>query len=137
VGSTHPTYCILKAPRTRMKTKKTLILICIPLIFLSLAEIALAGEAGLVTCTTPGCDYHTNLKIGGGKRTPSITGYCSKEKKFVYIKLKSWEDYNKPRYCSGGKERLQPIYNGSEVSRIPCPKCGNLTLQYERKFLFD
>jgi hypothetical protein len=120
-----------------MKPSSKLISLLVFITTLLLTDGALAGEAGTVVCTTPGCGYQTNLKIGGGKRTPSITGYCSHEKKFVYIKLKSWEDYHEPHWCPGGKERLQPIYDGSEVSRIPCPKCGNLSLQYERKFLFD
>ena len=31
----------------------------------------------------------------------------------------------------------QPIYDGSDVSRIPCPKCGNLSLKYKRRLMFD
>ena len=27
---------------------------------------AAAGEAGIVSCSTPDCGYHYNLKIGGG-----------------------------------------------------------------------
>jgi hypothetical protein len=102
-----------------------------------LADCALAGEAGTVSCTAPGCSYQTNLKIGGGMRSPAVTGYCAKEKQFVSIKLKSWGDYRKPHYCPGGKEPLQPIYDGSEVARIPCPKCGNLTLGCKRRLMFD
>ncbi len=120
-----------------MKTLGRLISLLVFIALVILTDAALAGEAGTVFCITPGCGYQANLKIGGGKRTPSITGYCSREKKFVYIKLRSWTDYDKPHWCPGGKERLQPIYNGSEVSRFPCPKCGNLTLKFERKFLFD
>ena len=30
---------------------------------------AAAGEAGIVSCSTPDCGYHFNLKIGGGMRT--------------------------------------------------------------------
>jgi hypothetical protein len=98
---------------------------------------ALAGEAGTVSCSTPGCGYHTNLKIGGGKKLPAITGYCSKEKKFVRLKLESWDDYHKPQRCPGSRERLQPIYEGSDISRIPCPKCGHKTLEYQRVLFFD
>jgi hypothetical protein len=102
-----------------------------------LAEYALAGEAGKVFCTNPGCGYQTDLKIGGGKVSPTITGYCAITKKFVRLKLKSWEDYRKPHKCPGGKERLQPIYSGADVARIPCPQCGNLTLRYQRRLMFD
>jgi len=105
-------------------------------IFLSV-EGALAGEAGKVSCTHPGCGYQTDLKIGGGMKSPAVTGYCPREKKFVSVKLKSWADYRKPQNCPGGKEPLQPIYGGSEVSKIPCPKCGNLSLTYKRRFMFD
>ena len=31
---------------------------------------AAAGEAGIVSCSTPDCGYHHNLKIGGGMRSP-------------------------------------------------------------------
>ena len=98
---------------------------------------ALAGQSGTVSCTTPGCGYHTNLAIGGGRRSPSVTGYCAKQKKFVRVKIKSWADYRKTHYCPGTRERLQPIYDGSDVSRIPCPKCGNLSLKYQRGRMFD
>lgn len=101
------------------------------------ADGALAGEKGTVSCTSPGCGYHTNLTIGGGRRSPAVTGYCAQEKQFVRLKLKDWEDYRKPHDCPGGKERLQPIYEGAEVSRIPCPQCGNLTLSYQRMLMFD
>lgn len=108
-------------------------------LFVALISVdgALAGESGTVSCTTSGCGYHTQLKIGGGKRSPAVTGYCAKQKQFVRIKLKSWADYRKPHYCPGTRERLQPIYGGSEVSRIPCPKCGNLSLKYKRRLMFD
>jgi hypothetical protein len=104
---------------------------------LLLAEGALAGEAGTVSCTTPGCDYHTNLKIGGAKKSPSVTGYCPQQKKFVRVRLKSWDDYRKPRRCPGSRERLQPIYDGADVARIPCPKCGHYSLEYTRGLMFD
>jgi hypothetical protein len=102
-----------------------------------LADCALAGEAGTVSCATPGCGYHTNLKIGGGRVSPSVTGYCAKTKKFVRIKLQSWADYRKPHNCPGGKEPLLAIYSGYEVTKIPCPQCGNLTLRYQRRLMFD
>ncbi|MDD2904372.1 MAG: hypothetical protein PHU44_18240 [Syntrophales bacterium] len=120
-----------------MKTRDGLISLVIFCSCILLASTALAGESGTVSCTKPGCGYHTNLSIGGGRRSPSVTGYCAKQKKFVRIKIKSWEDYRKPHYCPGGKERLQPIYSGSEVARIPCPKCGNLSLRYQRRLMFD
>ena len=54
---------------------------------------ALAGEAGEVSCASPDCGYHYNLKIGGGMKSPSVTGYCRSTKKFVHVKLKSWDEY--------------------------------------------
>jgi hypothetical protein len=102
-----------------------------------LADCALAGESGTVSCGHPGCGYHTNLKIGGGRVSPAVTGYCPKTKKFVRLKLQSWADYRKPHNCPGGKEPLQPIYSGLEVTKVPCPKCGNLTLTYKRRLMFD
>ena len=120
-----------------MKTWGKLVFPAILLVMLLLVECALAGEAGKVSCITPGCGCQTDLKIGGGRASPAVTGYCDKEKKFVSVKLQSWADYRKPQNCPGGKEPLQQIYDGAEVSQIPCPKCGNLTLKYQRKLMFD
>ena len=120
-----------------MKTFGTLIIL--PLFFglvLCVAP-AVAGQAGVVSCSTPGCGYQTNLKIGGGMRSPAVTGYCRSTKQFVRLKLKSYDDYRKPHYCPGSKEPMEPIFAGSQVSRIPCPKCGNLTLHYEKILMFD
>jgi predicted RNA-binding Zn-ribbon protein involved in translation (DUF1610 family) len=120
-----------------MKTWGKLITLFIFFAMLFLAEGALAGESGTLSCAASGCGYQTDLKIGGGRASPSVTGYCAKEKKFVSVKIKSWADYRKPHNCPGGKEPLQPIYDGSEVARFPCPKCGNLTLGYKRRVMFD
>jgi predicted RNA-binding Zn-ribbon protein involved in translation (DUF1610 family) len=70
-------------------------------------------------------------------KSPSVTGYCRSTKEFVRIKLKSYEDYHKPHNCPGSKEPMQAIYEGAQVTRIPCPQCGNQTLQYKRTFFFD
>lgn len=120
-----------------MKTWGKTSLLTILFLLLLLAGGALAGEKGVLSCATPGCGYQTNLTIGGGRATPAVTGYCALEKKFVSLKLKNWADYRKPHMCPGGKEPLQPIYSGSDVARIPCPKCGNLTLRYQRRLMFD
>jgi hypothetical protein len=98
---------------------------------------ARAGEAGQVRCSTPGCGYQTDLSIGGGRKSPAVTGYCAKERKFVSVKLMRWADYRQPQMCPGGKEPLQPVYGGADVSKIPCPKCGRLTLKYQRRLMFD
>ena len=105
--------------------------------YFSLDRLRPGREAGKVFCTAHGCGYQTDLKIGGGKASPAVTGYCAKDKKFVNLKLKSWADYRKPHNCPGGKDPLQPIYEGAEVTKVPCPKCGNLTLSYKRRLLFD
>jgi hypothetical protein len=120
-----------------MQTWVKLISLSIFFVTLLLADCALAGEAGIVSCTSPGCGYQANLKIGGGRASPAVTGYCARTKEFVRLKLKSWADYRKPHNCPGGKEPLLPIYDGYEVTKIPCPKCGNLTLSYQRRLMFD
>jgi len=96
-----------------------------------------AGEIGEMFCTTPGCDFKDSLTIGGGMKSPAITGYCPSSKKFVRLKLKSWADYRQPQYCPDSGEPLQPIYGDAQISRIPCPRCGHLTLKYKLKLMFD
>ena len=102
-----------------------------------LAVPAVAGQKGLVSCSTPDCDYQEHLRIGGSMRSPGVTGYCRSSKKFVYLKLKSHDDYRKTHYCPGSKEPMQAIYKGDQVSEIPCPQCGNLTLHYKLLLFFD
>ena len=102
------------------------------------AAPAVAGQSGTVSCSTPGCGYHYDLTIGGGMKSPSVTGYCRSTKKFVRVKLKSWEGYRKTvPACPDCPEPIRPIYDGGQVAEIPCPKCGNLTLGYKRRLLFD
>jgi hypothetical protein len=99
---------------------------------------AIAGEAGTVSCSTPDCGYQFNLKIGGGMRSPSLTGYCRSTKQFVRVKLKSWEGYRESvPVCPDCPEAILPIYDGGQVAEIPCPQCGNLTLHYKRTLMFD
>jgi hypothetical protein len=98
---------------------------------------AAAGQKGLVSCSTPDCGYQENLRIGGSMKSPGVTGYCRSGKKFVYLKLKSHDDYRKTHYCPGTKEKMQPIYRGEDVAEIPCPQCGNLTLHYRLLLFFD
>jgi hypothetical protein len=99
---------------------------------------AVAGQSGTVTCSTPGCGYQTNLKIGGGKKSPSLTGYCRSTKQFVRVKLKSWDEYREViPACPDCPETILPIYDGGQVAAIPCPKCGNLTLHYKKTLMFD
>jgi hypothetical protein len=102
------------------------------------AAPAVAGEAGIVSCSTPDCGYHDNLKIGGGMRSPAVTGYCRSTKQFVRVKLKSWDEYRKfIPHCPDCPEAIQPIYSGGDVAKIPCPKCSHLTLHYKRTLMFD
>ena len=94
------------------------------------AAPALAGESGKVSCGTPGCGYQESLTIAGGMKSPSLTGYCRCTKKFVRVKLKSWEGYRETVPASPDcPEPILPIYGGGTVAKIPCPQCGNLTLQ--------
>jgi hypothetical protein len=101
------------------------------------AAPAVAGQKGLVSCSTPDCGYQENLRIGGSMRSPGVTGYCRSSKKFVYLKLKSHDDYRKTHYCPGSKEPMLAIYKGSQVAEIPCPQCGNLALNYKLLLFFD
>jgi hypothetical protein len=115
-------------------------IIFLPLFFglLLWAAAALAGEAGTVSCSTPDCGYQHDLKIGGAKKSPSLTGYCRSTKQFVQVKLKSWEGYREATpACPDCPEPILPIYDGSQISKIPCPKCGHLTLHYKRTLMFD
>ena len=88
-----------------MKTCGKLVFLAIFFGLVLWAAPALAGEAGKVSCSTPGCGYHANLTIGGGMKSPSLTGYCRSTKEFVRVKLKSWEDYRErsdlPRLSGG------------------------------------
>jgi hypothetical protein len=105
---------------------------------LFLAGASLAGESGIVTCTTPGCGYQTNLSIGGTMKSPGITGYCLKEKKFVRLKLKSHDDYHNDHYCPRCKTKLVAIRDPQkDIPLIPCPQCGKLNLQYKLLLLKD
>ncbi len=123
-----------------MRIRKLLRQIVILGAFLSLllmAVQALAGESGRVSCTAPGCGYATDLVIGGGRASPAVTGYCPGGRKFVRLKLRSWEEYRQPHYCPGTRERLLPIDDGEAVRQFPCPRCGRRTLRYQRKMMFD
>ena len=121
-----------------MKTFGKIIFLPLGLGLVLWAAAALAGEAGTVSCATPGCGYQENLKIGGGMRSPALTGYCRSTKQFVRVKLKNWEGYReKVPACPDCPEPILPIYEGGQVSQIPCPKCGNLSLSYKRRLMFD
>ena len=121
-----------------MKTCGKLVFLLIFFGLVLWAAAAMAGEAGTVSCSTPDCGYQHDLKIGGGMKSPSLTGYCRSTKQFVRVKLKSWDDYRKiiPK-CPDCPEPILPIYDGGQVAEIPCPKCGNLTLHYKRMLMFD
>ncbi len=102
------------------------------------ANLAQAGETAKVNCTNPGCGYTTNLIIGGGMKSPAITGYCAGCQDFVRLELANWSDYRGKTYnCPKGHGPFTPIYNISEISRFPCPKCGQFTLQAKRGIMFD
>ena len=106
-------------------------------VFLGAAPAA-AGQSGTVSCSSSGCGYHYNLTMGGAIRSPAVTGYCRSTKQFVRVKLKSWDEYRKViPHCPDCPEAIEPIYDGSQVAEIPCPQCGNLTLHYKRRLLFD
>jgi hypothetical protein len=121
-----------------MKTCGKLVLLAIFFGLVLGAAPAAAGQSGTVSCSTPGCGYQVNLKIGGGMKSPSLTGYCRSTKKFVYIKLKSWEGYRDTvPACPDCPEAVLPIYDGGQVAGIPCPKCGHVTLHYRINLMFD
>ena len=121
-----------------MKTFSKLVFLAIFFGAFLWAAAAVAGEMGTVSCSTPGCGYQQDLTIGGGMRSPMLTGYCRSTQKFVYIKLKSWKGYQETvPACPDCPEPIRPIYDGGQVAEIPCPKCGNLTLHYKRRLMFD
>jgi hypothetical protein len=121
-----------------MKTCGTLVATALFCGLVFWAAPAMAGQSGTVSCATPGCGYQESLSIGGGMKSPSLTGYCRSTKKFVYVKLKSWEGYRETvPACPDCPEAILPIYDGGQVAEIPCPQCANLSLSYKRRFLFD
>ena len=121
-----------------MKTFSKFVLLAIFCGVFLWAAAAAAGQKGLVSCSTPGCGYHYDLTIGGGMKSPSVTGYCRSTKKFVRIKLKSWAGYREATPAIPDcPEAILPIYDGDQVAEIPCPQCGNLTLHYKRRLMFD
>jgi hypothetical protein len=101
------------------------------------AAAAVAGQFGIVSCSTPACGYQENLTIGGLRNAPGVTGYCQSSKKFVRLKLKSHDDARKTHYCPGSKEPMLLIDSGSKIPEIPCPKCGKLTLNYKLMMMKD
>ncbi len=114
------------------------LLITTLLLALVTAIPAQAGQVAKVSCTNPGCGYSKNLTIGGGMKSPSITGYCSGCRDFGSLKLASWSDYRGKTYnCPKGHGPFTPIYNISEISRFPCPKCAQRTLQAQPGMRFD
>jgi hypothetical protein len=121
-----------------MKTFGTLMAIALFCGLVLGAAPAAAGQSGKVSCANPGCGYQNTLTIGGGKRSPSLTGYCRSTKQFVSVALKSWADYREViPACPDCPEPIQPIYDGSQVAEIPCPKCGHVTLHYKKTLMFD
>jgi hypothetical protein len=121
-----------------MKPFGKIIFLCLFFGVLLWAAAAMAGQSGTVSCSTPGCGYEDTLTIGGGKQSPSLTGYCRSTKKFVRVKLKSWKDYRETVPASPDcPEAILPIYDGGQVVEIPCPQCGNLSLHYKKRLMFD
>jgi hypothetical protein len=133
--NTFGNYYNLREKGTLMKTRGELMAVVILGGICLMVAGALAGESGEVTCTS--CGYKTQLNIGGLMKSPSVTGYCAKEKKFVQVKLKSHDDYYQPQRCPHDRQPLEPIYQGADVSRIPCPQCGKPTLKYELELRQD
>ncbi len=106
------------------------------LLLLCAAGPALAGQVARVACSN--CGYTFDLAIGGGMESPAITGYCASCRDFVSIKLSSWKDYRGKTYsCPKGHGPFTPIYDLSDISRFPCPKCGKRTLTAKRGMMFD
>ena len=89
------------------------------------AAPAVAGEAGTVSCSTPDCGYQYDLKIGGGMKSPSLTGYCRSTKKFVRVKLRAGK-------VTGKLLRLAPIVRnrscrfmmGARSPKFPVPNAA-------------
>jgi predicted RNA-binding Zn-ribbon protein involved in translation (DUF1610 family) len=120
-----------------MTLSRMLLLVSLLCAFVCGVNVSWAGEAGTLSCTTPGCGYNKNFTIGGGMQSPSVTGYCTHGHGFVRVKLKHWNDYYKKHYCPVCHQAIKPIYDSSQATQFPCPNCGNLTLKYERRLMFD
>ncbi len=101
------------------------------------AAPAPAGESGHVSCDASGCGYAEKLVIGGGRNSPAVTGYCSQCRDFKRLKLANWGEYRQGHHCPACGKPLQPIFSGEAVAQVPCPRCGGLSLKYQRKVNFD
>ncbi|MBM4275798.1 MAG: hypothetical protein FJ134_15260 [Deltaproteobacteria bacterium] len=117
-------------------SRKTLFLSLL-LAILFWVEAAGAGESGRIFCTAPGCGFEDKFTIGGGMKSPSVTGYCTHGHGFVRVKLRHWNEYYHTHFCPVCHKAVKPIYAGSQVSPFPCPKCGQVTLKYQRRYMFD
>jgi hypothetical protein len=124
--------------KMRMKVCRKILALLVLVIALFLVDDVMAGQGFLVTCTTPGCGYQTQQTTGGTRKSPGMAGYCLKEKKFVYLKLKSHDDFHKPHDCPNCGTRLVGIRNPEkDIPLIPCPQCGKLNLQYKLLYRKD
>jgi hypothetical protein len=101
------------------------------------APPAPAGESGHVSCNASGCGYRENLLIGSGRNSPAVTGYCPQCRDFKRVNLADWGEYRQEHHCPACGKPLQPIFTGEAVAQIPCPRCHQKTLGYQRKKRFD
>jgi hypothetical protein len=99
---------------------------------------AWAGEKIAVECTNPGCDYTKNLSLGGSRRSPAITCYCAQCRDFVRLKLQDWDQYyDQKYYCPTCDRAATPIYSHQDITNVPCPRCGRMTLKTKTLRRYD
>ncbi len=80
-----------------------------------------AGESVELTCKNKTCDYKGTLNIGGGFWFSKVTGYCTRDKKFVEY---TWKEREKP-------PEIIEIWNpqtGKIIELFKCPDCGDPVL---------
>ena len=114
------------------------ILICLLVLLLLNVGPASAGEKVTVACANPGCDYTQTLSLGGARRSPAITCYCTRCRDFVRLKLQNWDQYyDRKYYCPECGRVAKPVYSHEDISTCPCPRCGRSTLKTKTLLRYD
>ena len=113
------------------------VVILLSYFFLNIGPV-LAGEKIAIECTKPGCHYTKTLALGGARHSPAITCYCLQCRDFVRLKLPDWDQYHGQKYnCPTCGRAARPIYSREEIATLPCPRCGQMTLNTKTLMRFD
>jgi hypothetical protein len=103
-----------------------------PCTFLAMAfaiftSIAPAGTMVEVVCRNKNCDYHGQVNFGGAVVFEQITGYCVKEKKFVYLTWGRQGAPAPPGFKGSPPPEPMMVWNattGETIRLYKCPSCG-------------